>query len=333
MAINSNTYYILASSQLFPFVESSAQLSKKNQALAWAIQAYEFVKSNNYEDAINLYNKAILDYPEQPFFYACRSIMHNFNGDDESAYYDYQIAKKYDFNYHHFIEWLENAGNMVEANELLELNEAIVNDIENVQLYINRALIQVQHFNYSEAISDYSKAFAISGNTEILLSRAAIYMRTLQYDKALDDLNIVLEEKEVSDAYMYRAKLFTSIKDFESALVDLNSAISRDSNNINVYEERANLYEQIGEFSKAVDDYTSIIQISSEDFFPYVMRADMFERLEDWNKAILDYNKAIELNPYYSDLYQYRGDLKLKLGDMKGAESDFQKFKELEESE
>lgn len=330
MILSENNYCILASSQLFPFNITVNEVNKNSEIIHIAQEAYNLVLSKNYPEAVQAYSNAITQFPEQPFFYACRSILHQFNGDYESAFYDYQIAKRIDFNYHHYLEWLENQGAMIEAEELLELNSTILTQPDNAQLLINRAMLQVQHFNYAEAISDYTKAFVQSNDINILVSRAAIYMYVLQYDRALSDLNLVIEAEKSVDAYLYRAKLFVAIKEFDEALKDFESAIQLDRHNAAIYEERAQLFEQLEQFDRAIADYSAIIDSNNTDFYAYVLRGDVYEKTEDWNAAIADYTEAIRLNPYYSDLYQYRGSILEKIGDKVAAEADFAKFEELE---
>lgn len=333
MILQVNNYFNLASSQLFPFSATINNKIPDSDALLLAKEAYEFVLVEKYTEAIATYTKAIALFPEQPFFYACRSIVHSFNADDESSYYDYQVAKRNDFNYHHYLEWLENQGEMVEAEELVELNQSINYQPENSQLLINRAMLQVQHFNYAEAIADYSKAFVLNKDVKILISRAAVYMYILQYDKALADLDVVIETEPIVDAYLYRAKLYMAIKKYDSALQDFDSALKFDQKNNSVLEERAQLFEQLEQFDKAIIDYSTIIQSNTEDFYPYVLRADVYEKTENWDNAIADYSEAIRLNPYYSDLYQYRGVLLEKIGDTTGSAADYAKFEELEEED
>lgn len=333
MILQANNYYILASSQLFPFNITNTTQSNGDDAIEFATRAYNLVVEKKYTEAIDIYSKAIQQFPEQPFFYACRSILHNFNGDDESAFYDYQIAKRMDFNYHHYLEWLENQGEMVEAAELVELNTTLQSQTDNAQLLINRAMLQVQHFNYAEAISDYSKAFVLNNDVNILISRAAIYMYVLQYDKALTDLDLVIENNSSVEAHLYRAKLFMAIKEFDLALKDFDAALELDSKDTSIYEERAQLYENIEQFDKAIADYSTIINSNKDDFYAYVLRADVYEKTQNWKEAIADYSEAIRLNPYYSDLYQYRATLFEKTGDNEAAAEDFAKFEELEDED
>lgn len=325
---NNNPYFYLAASQLFPFEENSETLTNASDLILSAQQAQSFVQSKDYEKALALYSELINNHKHLPFFYACRSLLNMEMGDDEGGYYDYQIAKSLDFNYHNFLEWKNNAGEMLESEELENL---ISGNIEDAQQYINRATLMVQHFNYDEAIADFTKAIEQDKNAAVYVSRAAIYMRRVQYDKALADFNTAIAiDKSLYSSYLYRAQLYAAIHEDELAGVDFNEAVRLAPSESSIFEARAQFYENRELWEMAIADYSRVIDFNTEDFFGYVMRADLFEKINDLEKAILDYDKAISLNPYYSDLYQYRGDLKMKIGDQVGAEADFAKFEELE---
>jgi tetratricopeptide (TPR) repeat protein len=300
--------------------------------LAHAISAAICYDQGDVSGAVQSYSAAIEAFPDQPFFYACRSLLNHQLGDEEGAFYDYQVAKRLDFNYHHFLEWKENEGEMAEAAELLELNDLLEAGSSDHQLYVNRAMLHVQHYCYQEAIDDFSSAFAIHDNVDYLISSAAIYLRMLRYDLALEDLNRAIGEKNLDalDAFLYRGKLYAAVHENTRAEQDLDFCIQHDPTNKLYYEERAGFHEKKGTLEKAIADYGRLVTLDPEDFFPYVMRADLYEKTDQIALAIADYDKAIALNPYYSDLYQYRSELRYKIGDKDGAALDKQKYEELE---
>jgi len=324
-----NPFYFLPSSQLFPiasFIEKSVGESK---VLAEARLAKSYVLAGDLDKALVVYNALVEEHPNHPFFFASRSILKTMMGEEEGAFYDYQVAKRLDFNYHTFLEWLNNDGQMVEADELQEL---ITNESNNEQYYINRATLYVQHFEYEKAIADFSKAYDLGKNATVLLSRGAINMRILRYDEALADFNAALEkDMNLVQAYLFRAKLYVAIHEFELADNDFNNAIMLSTDDASIYEERAQFYELIGDWNLAIADYTTLIALVPDDFYAYVLRADLYEKTAQLEFALTDYTKAISLNPYYSDLYQYRGDIRKMMGDERGAQEDYSKFEELED--
>lgn len=329
---DNNPYFYLASSQLFPFTASIQTDRRDTDLLAIAQEALALVEAGHTADALDLYSTTIEKHPPLPFFYACRSLLNTHLGDEEGAFYDYQIAKKLDFNYHNFLEWQENTGAMHLAPELEELNEEMKQNDSSSQSFINRAMLWVQHFDYEQAIDDYSLALAIADNAEVRISRAAVFMRMLRYDMALMDLNAAIGlDPKLHMAFLYRAKLFVAVREDDAALADFEQALQLAPDNIEIFEERASYYERIEDWRAAIADYNQVISRNPTDFYCYVLRADAYERVEDWQGAIADYDEAIRLNPHYSDLFQYRGTLKQKIGDEDGAAQDFNTFEDLEQ--
>lgn len=329
--IQNNLYFCLASSQLFPVEALEGKTTITATVLEKLEKARDLVSNKAYEQALDLYNSLVEEYPSQPFFYACRSITKSKNKDDEGAYYDYQVAKGMDINYHNFLEWLENRGQMVQSEDLKELIE---NPKSEESYYLKRAALYVQHFDYENAIADFSTALTIHNSPIIQVTRAAIYMRLLRYDLALAEFNDALtKDKQLVQAYLYRAKLYVALREYSLASADFDAAIANNGQDVHIYEERAQLYELTEKWDLAIADYTQAIALEPTDFYMYVLRADVYEKTDNLDEALQDYNKAIALNPYYSDLYQYRADIYNKLGDALKAEQDIIMFEKLEEEE
>lgn len=324
-----NPFFYLPSSQLFPFVKGKESFVVENDLLNRVRLAKESADNNLFEEALTSYNELIAEFPNLPFLYACRSIIKTHLEEDEGAFYDYQVAKRLDFNYHLLLEWINNSGQMLESDELEEM---IANPKEEAQYFINRATMYVQHFEYENAILDFNEAYRIGQNPVVLVSKGAVNMRMVRYDEALGNFNTALAaDANLVQAYIFRAKLYAAIKEFELADNDFNQAVLLSNEDVAVYEERAQFYELMEKLDLAIADYSKVIAANSDDFYVYVLRADLYEKLGQLQQALDDYNSAIELNPYYSDLYQYRGGIRQSMGDCEGAADDFRKFEELED--
>lgn len=331
-----NDYYILANSQLFPIVDHSYAINQMegSEAYAQALGAYQTYQAQGAQAALDQYASAIETYPQQPFFYACRALLCEEMGDSEGAFYNYQAAKRLDINYHHFLEWKENAGEMLESPELLELNQQLATPSNDPQPYINRAMLHVQHYCYDEAVADFAYAYTLHANPEYLLSKAAVYMRMLRYADALQLLSgIIKDHSHLWDAFLYRGKLYAAVQEMERAEEDFDTCVVSQPENKLYVEERAGFYEKVGKIEDAIKDYSALVALDPEDFFPYVMRADLYEKTGELLLAIGDYDKAISINPYYSDLYHYRAQLKEQIGDNAGAAQDRLRYEELERDE
>jgi len=323
MPLQHNRYFQLASSQRFPLQDMvSTEIDLNDEALNIAQQAQQAYLSSNREEALKLYSEGIVQFPDQPFFHACRSLLNQEMGDEEGAFYDYQVAKGLDFNYHIFLEWLENRS----------LTQKKVSAYNQLKKLLEDALEATQQFDYKYALALYTYAVnKFSGDADVLVYRGALYMRLLCYDKALADFEEALYLSPAHfQALLSRAKLFEAIRENDRAKADFDKAAQLQPENSLIYEERGNFLINIQDYPNAIADFDKLIALLPEDFYVFALRADLREKMESWEEALADYTKAIELNPYYSDLYAYRASIKERLGDMDGAMADRKLYEEME---
>ncbi|WP_437919752.1 tetratricopeptide repeat protein [Sphingobacterium sp. LRF_L2] len=329
MQLKDNRYYLLASSQLFPIDRLSHSNNqtenKEDEAILLAHSALAHYRDGRKEEAFQRYTLGIKDFPDQPFFYAARAILNRELGDEEGSFYDYQVAKRLDFNYHIFLEWLENRPAITTIKDT-------GNDLKTI---LNDALDATQQFDYEGAQQLYTTAIELSPKSaDAYVYRGAIYMRLLRYDLALNDFNSALViDSQYFQGFISRAKFYESINVTTNALDDFNMAVNLSPSSSLVYEERGNFLVNQMSYREAICDFNALVNLLPEDFYVYTLRADVWEKLDEWREALEDYDKAISLNPYYSDLYAYRADVKEKLGDVQGAAEDRLLFEEIEAEE
>jgi len=311
-------------------------IALSNSALAYSYLGLYYFKIKAYEEAIAVYNRAIGHFKEEPYFYASRCLVYRLIGEDEGAFYDYQIAKRLDFNYHSVLEWQENQAEV----SYFEAENLVIQELESTPKELSTdelnslGLEYVHCYDYLKAIELYTLAINKNtvGDSNLFVFRGSLYLKLTCFELALNDFNRAIElDENQTAAYVFRAKVFESYRYSEKALNDYAKAEENDSNSSIVYEERASLFERLGCLPEALSDFDRLVELNPEDFYVYSLRADLKEKLEDMHGALVDYSTAIELNPYYSDLYSYRAAIKEKLGDAVGAKLDLDKFKELED--
>lgn len=321
--------------------EDPVQLFEEAIALSKSVLAYSYLglyyfKIKAYDEAIAVYSTAIEYFKEEPYFYASRCLVYRIIGEDEGAFYDYQIAKRLDFNYHSVLEWQENQAEV----SYFEAENLVIQELESTQKDLSMdelnslGLEYVHCYDYLKAIELYTLAINknTADNSNLFVFRGSLYLKLTCFELALNDFNRAIElDDHQTAAYVFRAKVFESYRYSEKALQDYAKAEENDNNSSIVYEERASLFERLGCLPEALSDFDRLVELNPEDFYVYSLRADLKERLEDMHGALADYSMAIELNPYYSDLYSYRAAIKEKLGDMVGAKFDLDKFNELED--
>ncbi|WP_343559839.1 hypothetical protein [Sphingobacterium sp.] len=311
-------------------------IALSNNALAYSYLGLYYFKIKAYENAITVYSRAIEHFKEEPYFYASRCLIYRLIGEDEGAFYDYQIAKRLDFNYHSVLEWQENQAEV----SYYEAENLVIQELESRAKELSMdelnslGLEYVHCYDYLKAIELYTLAINknTAGDSNLFVFRGSLYLKLTCFELALNDFNRAIElDENQTAAYVFRAKVFESYGYSEKALEDYAKAEENDSNSSIVYEERASLFERLGCLPEALSDFDRLVELNPEDFYVYSLRADLKEKLEDIHGALVDYSTAIELNPYYSDLYSYRAAIKEKLGDAVGAKLDLDKFNELED--
>ncbi|WP_346084604.1 tetratricopeptide repeat protein [Sphingobacterium ginsenosidimutans] len=311
-------------------------IALSNSALAYSYLGLYYFKIKAYEEAIAVYSRAIESFKEEPYFYASRCLVYRLIGEDEGAFYDYQIAKRLDFNYHSVLEWQENQAEL----SYFEAENLVIQELESTPKELSTdelnslGLEYVHCYDYLKAIELYTSAINknTTGDSNLFVFRGSLYLKLTCFELALNDFNRAIElDENQTAAYVFRAKVFESYRYSEKALNDYAKAEENDSNSSIVYEERASLLERLGCLPEALSDFDRLVELNPDDFYVYSLRADLKEKLEDMHGALVDYSTAIDLNPYYSDLYSYRAAIKEKLGDAVGAKLDLDKFNELED--
>jgi len=311
-------------------------IALSNSALAYSYLGLYYFKIKAYEEAIAVYSRAIEYFKEEPYFYASRCLVYRLIGEDEGAFYDYQIAKRLDFNYHSVLEWQENQAEL----SYFEAENLVIQELESTPKELSTdelnslGLEYVHCYDYLKAIELYTSAINknTTGDSNLFVFRGSLYLKLTCFELALNDFNRAIElDENQTAAYVFRAKVFESYRYSEKALNDYAKAEENDSNSSIVYEERASLLERLGCLPEALSDFDRLVELNPDDFYVYSLRADLKEKLEDMHGALVDYSTAIDLNPYYSDLYSYRAAIKEKLGDAVGAKLDLDKFNELED--
>lgn len=326
MSLTDNKYFQLASTQLFPLNFIEPRLSETDdEALILAKQAFSSYRDGQLQIALEHYTEAIRRFPDQPFFYACRSILNMALDDEEGAFYDYQVAKDLDFNYQAFLEWAENR----------PVDETGVGEYTDLKEILADALEATQQFDYTYALKLYTHArSAYPDDVDVLVYRAALNIRLLRYDKALSDLNqAIAMASDHFQAHLFRAKLFKAIHEQEKATADFDKAVEIEPASGVIYEERGSFLIDQKKYDAALADFDKLVHLIPEDFYVYALRADLFEKMGRWESAMNDYSQSIALNPYYSDLYAYRADMKERLGDLEGAREDRRAYEELEKED
>lgn len=205
---------------------SENERQEKNQLTAWDYwrQGKNYFKSEQYQDAIVSYTKAIDMQNNVALFYSERG-------------YVLLRLEKYD-------------------KALADHNRAIELDSTKDVIYNNRGYIHMQLGDYDRAIADYSEAIKLNphrGNA--YTNRGYVYMELGNYDSAIVNLNKAIElNPKDAISRKHIGVVFKKKGDLETAIAYLTTAITLNSKYKEAYLERAEVYRMMGEEEKAKAD-------------------------------------------------------------------------------
>lgn len=320
-----NFSYAIAASTLDELLKSDEEENLSDWQNRKPIRAYVYkvwgtknLISENYEEAIKGFDKAIMLYPSAKFYEA------RGNTKSDSGFYQ-EAIQDYD-----------------KAIELIS---------ENVTAHYNRGNLKRKSGDYIGAIQDYDKALKLNpGHSSAYLNRGLAKAEMLDYTGAIEDYSEAIDNLNPQEPWKYyynRGNAKLDIKDYAGAIEDYTEAINLKDDFIDAYLNRgvAKADRLAPDYAGAIEDYNEVIALNSEDGRAYNNRGNAKKaRGQDedakqdhaaayyyWGKAdsnsgnyqaaINNFDKAIALVPNYVEVYHYRGDAYR----LRGQKEDFQK--------
>ena len=242
--------------------------SENRQALIKKGEIYTLLK--DYNNALNIYNKAIELYPNNPICY-------NYRGHLYSSYL------------------LEH------DNALDDFNQSIKIDTLYRKPYTHRAYVYFSREDYQSALTDYTKAINLQEDNPVrYIDRAKCYVKLEDFNNAQSDYTSAIDLDSDNPLYLnYRADFYRANKeDYDLALADYATAIKITSDDYQTsvaHNNRSLIYGKQKKYALQIEEFTKAIAIYPIALY-YSNRADVYKGLEDYEKALADYTKAIELD-------------------------------------
>ena len=218
--------------------------------------------------------------------------------------------------------------------KIMKLDQAIKDDPNNPNCYLERAQAYFNLEEYRKCIEDCKQAIALdSDNVEAYVLLSHSHNELKEYDEAITmaERAIALDAKN-SSAYRVRGVSYRGKKEHMKALADLNKAIELNENNTRAYNSRGILHSDLKENDKALADYNKAIELDESNAIFYNNRGILYHDLKENDKALADYNKAIELDENDTVIYNNRGILYYDLKENDKALADYNKAIELDEN-
>ena len=286
---------------LFKDIFGFASVNKRDDPLLYEpfILGNEFYENENYDKAIEYYNKAIGLGQKH-------ADVHNNRGLAYLVKRDYKLAIK-DFN---------------EANSLAP---------KNADVYYNRGLAYFKIGDYKSAIQNFNEATDLKLRpAKIYLNRGRAYLKIKNDSLAMQDFKEAIKLKpDFVEAYNNRAIILDRQGEHALVMQDLNMVIELDPNREELYYNRGLAYAKQEESDLAIADFNKAIELNPNTERAHKQRGIAYARKGNYNFAIRDFNKAIELNPNDAAAYYGRGLTYRAKGEPDKAEADSAEAKRL----
>lgn len=285
--------------------------------------------SKNYNEAIELYSKAILCKPD-PVFYSNRAACYNAMSDWEKVIQDTTAALALDNEYVKALNRRANAYEQSEMNSeaLLDYTAScIIDGFRNDQSAqsVERLLKKVAEAKAKSILSRKDKKLPSS----MFVTNYLQSFRSKPAPVGLEDsADLSLESGKGQLRRGIQAMARRSAEGYAEASASFDSALELGDlgeHEAYAYNLRGTFRYLRGDNAEALEDLTKSIELQPSLTQSYIKRASM--HLEQGNKdaAALDFEKATEQNKDDPDIYYHRAQLHFILGEFAEAAKDYQK--------
>jgi len=177
---------------------------------------------------------------------------------------------------------------------------------------------------YERALAHYNRAIELMpNNLEAFVNRAVINEDLGRHQTALQDLERALKLGENPWAYLYRGLVQEQLGEEKRAQENYTKAIRLDSAFVEGYYRRGLLYAKIGECERAAQDETRVLELDGDHPGAYTARGVARAALGETPWALSDLDRGCLLAPDSRDAFYYRGLARHKFGMHQEARADF----------
>ena len=272
-----------------------------NSAVAFSNCGNALQNMEQYDAAVDSYNKAIAiipDYPEA--FYNRGNALQSLKKYEAAVdSYDKAIALKPDY-----AEAYSNRGNALLrlskcAAAVDDYDRAIAIKPEFTEAYSNRSNALQILKQHEAAVGSCDKAIALKPDyAEAYSNRGNALQRLKQYEAAVDSYDKAITLKpDYAEAYSYRGNALQRLKQFEAAVDSYDKAIAINSDSAEVYSNRGNALLELNLHEAALASCNRAVAIS-----PFCVEAlyncgNALHALKQYEDAIASYETAIVIDP------------------------------------
>ena len=233
----------------------------------------------------------------------------------------------------------ENISNENLPQEITTLNEKIIKNPQEAELYYQRAKYYFEKKDFVLATADINQSLKYdstksnyylllsdlyfvqnktskskeslervlsldSKNIDALLKLAELYFYVQKHQQSIEYIDkVLLIDQYVSKAYFLKGMNFKEMGDTARAISSMQTAVEQDPQYYSAFIQLGILYAS-KKNPLALEYYQNAIKINSASLEAFYGKAKFYQDMNQWNKAVSAYEELLQIDPEYkSGLY------------------------------
>ncbi len=191
---------------------------------------------------------------------------------------------------------------------IASLSDEIIENPNDANLYIKRALIYQNRNQMNLAIKDAERALTLDstasyfhqvlGELNFLRGQLGPARQSLERAAELDESN--------TDALLKLAEVQFLLRRYEESINSINTALVQNDRLAQGYFIKGYVYKEIGDTTLAKSSFQTVIEINPEHYEGYMELGSLFA-LEGDPLALEYFNSALELKPKSAEAFYHKG--------------------------
>jgi tetratricopeptide (TPR) repeat protein len=186
--------------------------------------------------------------------------------------------------------------------ELKAINQKILQDPNNADLYNERAKIYLALKQNEDAVSDAKRAIRIdSTKAEYYLTEADIFFAANETRNSKEALELIVKKfPNNTEGLLKLGELYYLVKQYDNAFAKINDALKINVNLAKAYYLKGSIYKETGDTAKAISSLETAIEQDNKNYGAFLDLGLIYGARR--NTIALEYfENAISLNPARTD--------------------------------
>lgn len=178
-----------------------------------------------------------------------------------------------------------------------ELNDKIINDPNNPDLYFQRSNVYLSQGDYTRAMNDINRSLKIdSTQSSFHFAKGEIYYTRMVMDSAIACYqSSIRHNPEQTEPFFRIGRIYMYLKQFEIAMDWVNKGLKVQPDAVG-YFMKGEIFEMTGDSAKAASSYQTATEVNP-DYYDAYIRLGILYAASNSMMALEYYGTAIRLQP------------------------------------